>query len=481
MTTVKQVRIFLSSPSDLKKERQEIKTYIQNHIHIDGYTFDVILWEDRMPLTTTTDTQQDINHVLLEPSDMLIGIFKSKFGEKTKSSPSGTVDEIEECIANSKPVMLYFLDHNIKLSECTSDDFDDFKKIYEFRNMYKDRGVYAELPDLNSILQRLQEDIKFNLNKIPNQQTDKLQTKSYSSNSKASSKKSQTNIKTSQVNNAKQNEAEPPSNHHGLYSKWYMQCIADSINDFLRLKGINYNYRYNLTFHENLLLAQGSTAVFTVSSLKEFFNNARIAAFDEKYGNYDYSNDIRSKYKNWSKPIYDLIRQKKKKNMRNLQLIDIGGNSGQEIAEIFNGNPPSATTILDLSSSALSKADQSFKNIKCIQANMEDAYPTSDLFDVCLCLRTIQSTGVSKNDALIRMRNTIKPGGLLIITIPNGYINEEGQVIRGMFDYKTNDFNTSRPLLLSSKIESKLRKYGFCDTDIKTLDTEIMIWGTKQS
>lgn len=480
METVNQVRIFLSSPSDLKEERQSIKEYIHNHVHIDGYTFDVVLWEDRMPSTTTTNAQQDINKVLLEPSDMLIGIFKSKFGKKTKSAPSGTVEEIEECIANSKPVMLYFLEHTVTLSKSTSDDLENLKKIREFQDMYKDRGVYAELPNLNGIFQRLQNDIKFNLNKIIQQQTVPLESiqplpaKSKTSTGEKHSDQEPPHIMNATVLN---NSVEIPQ-HHGPHSKWYMQCIADSINTFLKSKGIDYNYRYNLTFHENLLLAQGSTSVFTASSLKELFNNARSFAFDEKYGNYDYKNDLRSKYTNWSRPILKLIKQKFG-NCKKLRLIDVGGNSGEEISEIFGNKVPTSVTLLDLSSSALSKAEKNFPEFKCLQANMEEEYPISESFDICLCLRSIQSTGVSKNDALIQMSNIVKPNGLIIITIPNGYLDENSQVIRGMFDYKTNDFNISKPLSLSSKIESKLRAYGFHDTDIMTLETEIMIWGTK--
>lgn len=487
METVKRVRIFLSSPSDLMEERQEIKKYIYDSIHIDGYAFDVVLWEDRFPATATKNVQGEINKELLEPSDMLIGIFKSRFGTKTKFSPSGTVEEIEEFIASTKPVMLYFLDYNIQSNKLSPNEIEELKKISEFKQHYKDSGAYIELNDLKELYQRLQSDILYNLNKIHNLAKSKSAKKEITVVGKdtflegthtksATSKSEDTNV-----------SVDKGVSNYIQHSKWYMQSIAGSINEYLKNKGIEYNYLYNLTFHENVLLAQGNTSFLMPSSLKEVFNIARTSAFNDKYGNYDYNNDLRSKYTTWHQPIFSLIKQYFA-NPKRLSLLNVGGNSGREIIEIFGKrNVPSTICILDLSNIALSKTEfifsqlPSMPDLKCIQSNMDEEYHLNEQFDVCLCLRSIQSTGVLRTDALIQMSKAIKPNGLIVITIPNGYLDENQQVIRGMFDYKTKDFNRSRPLELSSKIENNLRDYGFHDTDIKTLDTEIMIWGVKNS
>ncbi len=475
------VRIFLSSPSDLSEERQKIKTYIENQIHIDDYIFDVILWENRMPSTVTDDPQRDINKELLYPSDILIGLFKSKFGTKTKNASSGTVEEIEEFIAHSKPVILYFINQTISLNDTSSDDLQELMRIREFQTTYKDKGIYQSLDSFDSIYTHLYTDIQYNLRKLLELQ-------------EAASKKAEKNPSTSKIesdgNSTLKTQAtktddkdyKPIICNSKIYdrnSKWYIQSIAESITSYLKEKGLNYNYQYNLNFHENLLLAQGELSMFTNSYINDTFNNARIFAYNEKYGNFDYSEDLRSKYKDWYKPIRKLIRNHCR-SLRNLKIIDIGGNSGEEISEIFGNQIPTSVTLVDISNSALFKAQKKFPEYKCVQENMEDAYCIGEQFDVCLCLRSIQSTGVIRNDSLIQMSRIVKPNGLIIITIPNGYIDEDGGMIRGMFDYRTSDFNRYRPLTLSRKIEEKLLAYGFYDTDIMTLDTEIMIWGSKK-
>ena len=101
-------------------------------------------------------------------------------------------------------------------------------------------------------------------------------------------------------------------------------------------------------------------------------------------------------------------------------------------------------------------------------------------FFICLCLRAIESRGVFRNAALIQMSKHIKPGGLIFISIPNGYINEKGEIERGLYDHRTRSFLKDRPISLAKKIFIKLGDYDFVNICIKSLDTEILVYAEKR-
>ena len=66
--------------------------------------------------------------------------------------------------------------------------------------------------------------------------------------------------------------------------------------------------------------------------------------------------------------------------------------------------------------------------------------------------------------------------GILIVSIPNGY-KHNGKVERGLYDHRSRLFLRTKPQELAAKIERKLIDYGFNNTGIETIDTEIIVWG----
>lgn len=81
-----------------------------------------------------------------------------------------------------------------------------------------------------------------------------------------------------------------------------MDSIADRINQYLENKQINFRYEGNITFHENLKFFIGSTS-YTTFVEQKFLEEARIDAFNTKYGHYNYSEDLRSSFPNWGSRI----------------------------------------------------------------------------------------------------------------------------------------------------------------------------------
>lgn len=285
------------------------------------------------------------------------------------------------------------------------------------------------------------------------------------------------------TNNKKEIQKVPPkkgtSSKKGYQSKvpWYMDSIAELINRSLSQKGVSFHYKGNLTFHENLQFLIGTTN-YTASLERQFLENARIEAFNYKYGKYDYSEDLRALFPQWGKQIYERISKLSSGfDSKTFRVLDIGGNDGSELLSIFENCSTANYTIVDISNIAIDKGRKQFPHIEFIQNDMEQEYLNNvEPFDICLCLRSIQSRGVFSHDALIQMHKHLTKNGIIIISIPNGY-KHNGQVERGLYDHRSQLFLRTKPQELAAKIERKLMDYSFSETGFETIDTEIIVWG----
>ena len=237
-------------------------------------------------------------------------------------------------------------------------------------------------------------------------------------------------------------------------------------------------YKVNLTFYENNQLMKGKYKIYTGSTLDDIMEQARIYAFNHKYGHYDYEIDIRANYANWYIPLQKLIEEKVAKT-KGLSVLDVGANCGKELVDIFDPEQNNLM-VLDISDEAVKLGQDLYQNVKFFNGNMEKEYPFQDEFDVILCLRSIQSTGVSRQDTIIQMVKRLKKGGLIVVSIPNGYFdNKVGKIARGLYDYRAECINPKRPLDLALKVSNKFSDYGLTENGVNTYNTEIVVWGMK--
>jgi hypothetical protein len=101
-------------------------------------------WEEYVTPGIASDSQAVINDQLLTEYDILIAIFGTRLGTPTAASASGTVEEIEHAIADSNSplgkhrVQVYFRD---RIESASSVSIDDLKKVADFRESLKSRGV----------------------------------------------------------------------------------------------------------------------------------------------------------------------------------------------------------------------------------------------------------------------------------------------------------------------------------------------------
>lgn len=456
---VKQCKVFISSPSDLSKERELIAQHLEN-IKQPGIIFKPIRWEIDLPNTSVSSAQSLINEELLKGADILVGIFSTRFGSKTDHADSGTVDEIETFIAKGKPVILYFYNKTVMTAELSSEEITNLMKINEFKEKYAEKHIYSNINGIEELISALDRDIKYNMRFILSQplaqKTTQMTSQKVSSKSTPRNRRSQRN-----------RQSKP----------WYMDSIADLINDYLKKKDITFDFKGNLTFHENLQFLMGTTT-YTAFVEQQFLEGARINAFNSKYGNYNYLEDLRDRFPQWSNQLMDrILKLKPDFASTSNRVLDVGGNDGSELISVFQDFPNTNFTVVDISDVAIDNGRKKYSHIEFFQNDMEKEYLTNvELFDVCLCLRAIQSRGVFIHDAIIQMCKHLNKDGILIISIPNGYKYND-KVERGLYDHRSRLFLRTKPQELAMKIERKLMDYNFIETGIETIDTEIIVWG----
>ncbi len=233
-------------------------------------------------------------------------------------------------------------------------------------------------------------------------------------------------------------------------------------------------------------LSSNNKLIFCEQKTKAFFK-ARDAAFDLKYGCFDYNKDLRIKYcDDWYKVILSYIKEYMRKIEKNgtTQCIAVGANCGTEISEIFASldRQEFLFELFDISRKALERGRRKFlpdDNVFFHYGDMEDISCESDEYDIYLNLRAITSWGVNIDKTLYEARRVLKQKGLIVVSIPNGYLDEFGNTVKGMWDNSRACFDENIPFVIAEKVLQKMKSCGFDKLNVEEGKTEIFIIGER--
>ncbi len=145
----KQLKVFLASPSDIKKERQILKTVIDeiNKLYLDrlGLGFQLLKWETNTYPDVGDDVQSVINDQIGDNYDVFIGILWTRIGTQTKRALSGTLEEFTRAYDRSKAnpdnihLMMYFRNSALSPDQI---DTQQLSEVQNFKGKLGDLGVY---------------------------------------------------------------------------------------------------------------------------------------------------------------------------------------------------------------------------------------------------------------------------------------------------------------------------------------------------
>ena len=132
-------RVMIASPSDLDEERVAASAAIHDwnaqHSAAESVVLLPVRWETHAFPQSDVRPQAAINDQLVRDCDILIGIFWSKIGTNTGVALSGTLEEIDQCVAAGKPALLYFSRRPIDPNKI---DLSHHKKLKAFRRERRD-------------------------------------------------------------------------------------------------------------------------------------------------------------------------------------------------------------------------------------------------------------------------------------------------------------------------------------------------------
>jgi len=152
--------LLISCPGDVDKYVNVVKECIDKYNRLLGRINNAEIigrhWLTDSYSQSGDKPQELLNKQFVRDCDAAVAIFWTRFGTPTDKFGSGTEEEIEEMLSSGKQVFMYFIDEPVSPSELNS---EQYKKIQEFREKYKDRGIYFVVNSEEELEKRFTNDI----------------------------------------------------------------------------------------------------------------------------------------------------------------------------------------------------------------------------------------------------------------------------------------------------------------------------------
>lgn len=150
------VKVMIASPSDVPTERMIVRDVIHEwnaiHSQYQNLLLTPVAWETHASPRLGDRPQQIINDQVADDCDLLIGIFWTRLGTPTGSSPSGTVEEIWRHVDKGKPAMLYFSNAPVHPD---SVDEEQYRGVREFRKAASAKGLIEGYESIGEFREKL--------------------------------------------------------------------------------------------------------------------------------------------------------------------------------------------------------------------------------------------------------------------------------------------------------------------------------------
>jgi SAM-dependent methyltransferase len=155
------------------------------------------------------------------------------------------------------------------------------------------------------------------------------------------------------------------------------------------------------------------------------------------------------------------------------RIVHVGINDGTEVL-------PSRATIygVDVAPSALERGRHCFPAFRFDFGFAEDLPYPRHFFDLYVSLKTLQCSLVDRSAAIREARRVLIPGGYALISIPTGYISEEGRIVPGHHD-GGGTMDLTRPQLIVSELRREFCLQGFRHIQIVSASIEQFIVAQK--
>jgi len=152
--------VLIASPSDLADERkaatEAINQWNAQHAAAESIVLLPIKSETHATPQSGVRPQQAINRQLVHQCDILVGMFWTRVGTKTRVADSGTVEEINQFVRAGKPALLYFSSRPI---DPNSIDIEQHRRLRSFKAATYKKAFVGGFNGLDELRQNLLRDL----------------------------------------------------------------------------------------------------------------------------------------------------------------------------------------------------------------------------------------------------------------------------------------------------------------------------------
>ncbi len=197
-------------------------------------------------------------------------------------------------------------------------------------------------------------------------------------------------------------------------------------------------------------------------------------AFNLKYGDFNYTNDIRQDNILFATWLENFLKDKSKSGASTVLLT--GANKGEEVSffKEFDLN----ITAVDISKKALNKLKKKHPTVETKDWNINKLDQVVDSsFDIYASFRTLQSYGVSLEESLCEAIRVTNDTGSFIFSIPTK-VRIMGKIQSQLWNPITGRKDSYWYYEMSERIKSYLESRGI-QVQIKEVTSEILIFGEK--
>ena len=135
--------LLISCPGDVQGEIDLIKECVEEFNEKFSDTLGVMVqvrhWGNSSYSQSGDKPQELLNEQFVKKCDAAVAVFWARFGTPTDRYGSGTEEEIDMMLNSGKQVFMYFAEKPISPSSL---DVKQYEKIKEFKEKYKDKGIY---------------------------------------------------------------------------------------------------------------------------------------------------------------------------------------------------------------------------------------------------------------------------------------------------------------------------------------------------
>jgi SAM-dependent methyltransferase/nucleoside phosphorylase len=208
----------------------------------------------------------------------------------------------------------------------------------------------------------------------------------------------------------------------------------------------------------------------------------RADYFTDKYLDYDYeyTQDLRGFLPGWSSEFHDILRNLAF-DLEGKTVIDVGVGNGLELTHLFAD--AERVVGVDISEEMLNVAAEKFSGLETLNAPAENLTGVADAsVDAYISLRTYQSRFFDVRCALREAFRVLKPNGVVVISIANGYIDEvDGHkvIVRGLLLPGKRSVDLMAPMHVGNEVYSILGAFGFTRLGLSQNRSDLYVFARK--